>query len=121
MSRATVFGPGSTNSFTKFGSLMKPSDPIPQRLRDLARLESQKHVKRDLLRERRYGFCKKCGNTSVLVGFDSTPSARIGLWGRCRDDKDYTHHDFMSVSQAEYERLRDMPVDRRLNYWAFER
>ena len=123
MSRAKVFGPNSTFSFTKLGQLDRDraADSISKRTKDLIRLESQRFVQKDSTRERRYNFCTKCGITTVTIGFDKTPSARIGLWGRCVDNKDYTHHRMTHVSQGEYQRLRDMPVQERLSFWRYQR
>lgn len=123
MSRAKVFGPGSVGSMTKWGQLPTRSTvkPVPQRLKDMARIHAQKLIASDTTREWRYAFCRECGVTTVLVGFDETPSARIGLWSRCKDDRDYTHHKMVTIARAEYDKLKEWPVERRLTYWAFER
>lgn len=121
MSRSTIFGPGSTSSLTRLGQIAVPRDTIPKRLRDAARLENNKLVSAEQMRTRRYKFCTKCGSTTVLIGFDTTPSARVGLWGKCVDNKDYTHHKYVELAKGEYEVLRDLPIDERLNRWRFER
>ncbi|KAG8348135.1 hypothetical protein TRVL_01038 [Trypanosoma vivax] len=123
MSRSTLFGPGSLYSFTKFGSLNRsPTNCVlNKRMKDVFRLENQKHIRADVDRERRYRFCTKCGITTVTINFDVLPSARIGLWGRCANDADYTHHKMAEVSQREYEQLREMPVEERLHWWRFGR
>ena len=120
MSRSGVLGPGSVNSLTRHGVLNR-TQVAAKRLKDLFRLESQKHVRNDVDRERRYLFCPKCNTTTVTINFDKMPSARVGLWGRCVDDKDYTHHTFHAVSQSEYMRMRDMSAEERGSYWRFER
>lgn len=137
MSRASVLGPNSLFSFTKFGSfpiqkqrlaaaressLYGPSAGMSsgnRRLKELFRLENQKHIRNDLTRERRYRFCVQCGTTTVTVNFNNVPSARVGLWGRCVDNKDYTHHRFADLSQEEYMKLRDWPTEKRLNWWRY--
>ncbi|KEG12579.1 hypothetical protein DQ04_01601040 [Trypanosoma grayi] len=123
MSRSTVFGPGSQFSFTKFGTLARNRTDVTlnRRMKDAFRLENQKHIRNDVDRERRYRFCTKCGITSVTINFNTVPSARIGLWGRCVNDKDYTHHNLMELSQREYEQLREWPVERRVHWWRYER
>ena len=121
MSRANVFGPNSLYSFTKFGALNRSNGVVlNKRMKDVFRLENQKHMRNDFDRERRYRFCTRCGITSVTVNFDRVPSARVGLWGRCVNDQDYTHHRFTELSQREYEQVRDWPVEKRLNWWRFE-
>lgn len=72
-------------------------------------------------RERLYAMCVKCGCTTVTVNFDCVPSARVGLWGRCVDSKDYTHHSFATLSAPEYQRLREMSAEARLNWWRYGR
>jgi hypothetical protein len=121
MSRSTVFGPGSTFSLTKYGKLKAPVEPIPRRLRDACRIENNAKIAANTTRERRYSLCSKCGTTTVTIGFDQTPSARLGLWGRCTEAKDYTHHKFVALSKGEYDVLRDLPVDERLSRWRLER
>nr|CCC94656.1 conserved hypothetical protein [Trypanosoma congolense IL3000] len=122
MSRSTVFGPGSMYSFTKFGSFSRaPVSDMNKRMKDVFRLENQKHIRNDLDRERRYRFCTRCGITTVTINFNVVPSARIGLWGRCADDKDYTHHRTVDLSQREYELLRELPVKERLHWWRYGR
>jgi hypothetical protein len=121
MSRSTVFGPGSTFSLTKYGKLKMPVEPIPRRMRDASRIENNAKIAANTARERRYSLCSKCGTTTVTIGFDQTPSARLGLWGRCTEAKDYTHHKFVALSKGEYDVLRDLPVDERLSRWRFER
>jgi hypothetical protein len=121
MSRAKVFGAGSTFSLTKFGEIVPPSVPVPKRMKDMARLEAQKSIMAESVRRRRYNFCTQCGSTTLSIGFDETPSARIGLWGRCVGNKDYTHHRFVSVAKGEYDRLREMTTEERLNHWRYER
>lgn len=126
MSRSTIFGPGSLYSFTKFGGLQRSagltgSTAANKRLKDLFRLENQKHIRKDELRERKYQFCTRCGITSVTINFNEVPSARIGLWGRCVDEKDYTHHRFAELSQAEYKKLREWPVNKRLDWWRYDK
>lgn len=121
MSRASVFGPNSLYSFTRFGSLHRNSGAVmDQRTKDLFRLENQKHMRKDFQRERWYQLCTKCGITTVTVNFEAVPSARIGLWGRCVGDTDYTHHRFVDLSQREYEHIRDAPIEKRLHWWRFE-
>ncbi|RNF21161.1 uncharacterized protein Tco025E_03604 [Trypanosoma conorhini] len=122
MSRSNVFGPGSQFSFTKFGALNRnPTNVVlNRRVKDVFRLENQKHIRSDVDRERRYRLCTKCGITSVTVNFNVVPSARIGLWGRCVDDKDYTHHNLVELSQREYEELRELPVNERIHRWRYE-
>lgn len=118
MSRASVFGPGSQFSFTRFGAINRADGPeLTKRTKDLFRLENQKHMLNDVLRERRYRLCTRCGITTVTVNFDRVPSARIGLWGRCAGDRDYTHHRFVELSQREYQHIRDWPVPKRLSWW----
>lgn len=120
MSRSAVFGPNSLYSFTKFGSLNRHgTPPVSRRLKDLFRLENQKHMRNDATRERRYAFCVRCGITTVTVNFDAVPSARIGLWGRCANDSDYTHHSFTEISPTEYKKLREWPVEKRLHWWRY--
>ncbi|KAH9586528.1 hypothetical protein LSM04_007696 [Trypanosoma melophagium] len=123
MSRSTVFGPGSQFSFTKFGALRRTNSNVVlnRRVKDIFRLENQKHIRSDVDRERRYRFCTKCGITTVTINFSAVPSARIGLWGRCVNDKDYTHHNFVELSRREYEQLRDSPVEKRVHWWRYER
>ncbi|CBH16915.1 uncharacterized protein TEOVI_000609900 [Trypanosoma equiperdum] len=123
MSRSTVFGPGSLYSFTKFGSFNRsPTNcTLNKRMKDIFRLENQKHIRNDFDRERRYRMCTKCGITTVTINFNNVPSARVGLWGRCADDKDYTHHRMVDITQREYEVLRESPVEKRLNWWRYER
>ncbi|CCW70857.1 unnamed protein product [Phytomonas sp. Hart1] len=122
MSRSNVFGPNSLYSFTKFGAIPRShAFEANKRTRDLFRLESQRHMQRDFNRERRYRFCVRCGITTVMVNFDCVPSARIGLWGRCVNDSDYTHHRFAQLTQREHARLTEWPVERRLNWWLYER
>ncbi|CAG9575045.1 conserved hypothetical protein [Leishmania major strain Friedlin] len=121
MSRTNVFGPNSLYSFTKFGALNRSNGVVlSKRMKDTFRLENQKHMRKDFDRERRYRLCQRCGITSVTVNFDQVPSARVGLWGRCVDGKDYTHHRFVELSQREYEQLRDWPIEKRLNWWRYE-
>lgn len=121
MSRASVFGPNSLYSFTKFGSLNRNNCPVmSKRMKDAFRLENQRYMLRDTERERRYRLCTKCGITTVTVNFDKVPSARVGLWGRCVNDRDYTHHRFAELSRREYEHIRDWNIDKRLNWWRFE-
>ncbi|EPY31885.1 hypothetical protein STCU_03139 [Strigomonas culicis] len=121
MSRSSVFGPGSLYSFTKFGPLNRNNGVVlSKRMKDVFRLENQKYMKNDHDRERRYRLCTRCGITTVTVNFDQVPSARVGLWGRCVDDKDYTHHRFAALSQGEYEHIRDWPLEKRLNWWNYE-
>lgn len=128
MSRTSVFGPNSLYSFTRFGSLNRQGsnaargntgEPTNKRLKDLFRLENQKHIRRDNNRDRRYQFCVRCGITTMTVNFDQVPSARIGLWGRCVDDRDYTHHSFADLSAAEYRKLREWPTLKRLSWWRY--
>ncbi|EAN98690.1 hypothetical protein TcYC6_0075370 [Trypanosoma cruzi] len=125
MSRSNVFGPGSQFSFTKFGALNRATTAtnfaLNKRVKDIFRLENQKHIRNDLDRERRYRFCTKCGITSVTINFNAVPSARIGLWGRCVDDRDYTHHKLVELSQREYEQLRELPVKERIHWWRYDR
>ncbi|ESL07646.1 hypothetical protein TRSC58_04661 [Trypanosoma rangeli SC58] len=123
MSRSNAFGPGSQFSFTKFGALNRsPSNVVlNKRVKDVFRLENQRHIRNDVDRERRYRFCTKCGITSVTVNFNVVPSARIGLWGRCVDDKDYTHHNLVELSQREHKELRELPVKERIHWWRYER
>ncbi|RNF02997.1 hypothetical protein TraAM80_06047 [Trypanosoma rangeli] len=123
MSRSNVFGPGSQFSFTKFGALNRsPSNIVlNKRVKDVFRLENQRHIRNDMDRERRYRFCTKCGITSVTVNFNVVPSARIGLWGRCVDDKDYTHHNLVELSEREHKELRELPVRERIHWWRYER
>lgn len=121
MSRSTVFGPGSLYSFTKFGALNRSSAPtLDKRTKDLCRLESQKYMRKDSTRERRYRLCTRCGATTVTVNFDQVPSARIGLWGRCVDDKDYTHHRFVDLSAREHAIIRDWAPEKRMHWWRYE-
>jgi hypothetical protein len=120
MSRSGVIGPGSLTSFTRHGVLNR-NVTAPHRLKALFRLENQKHVRNDSQRERRYLFCPKCNTTTVTINFDQMPSARIGLWGRCVDGRDYTHHKFVGVSQADYMTLREMAPEERGSWWRFER
>ncbi|EPY38775.1 hypothetical protein AGDE_05154 [Angomonas deanei] len=89
-------------------------------MKDVFRLENQKHIKKDVARDRRYRLCTKCGITTVVINFDQVPSARVGLWGRCVNDSDYTHHRFADVSQREYEQLREWPTEKRLNWWRYD-
>ncbi|CUG87547.1 Hypothetical protein, putative [Bodo saltans] len=121
MSRASVFGPGSTYSLTKLGKLNLNGEVISKRLRDASRIENNAKIAANTTRDRKYNLCTKCGTTTVTIGFDQTPSARLGLWGRCVDDKDYTHHKYVVLSKGEYEALRDLPLDERLSRWRFER
>lgn len=94
---------------------------VSQRLKNAFRLESQDHMLKDYQREREYKFCLKCGSTTVTVNFENVPSARVGLWGRCDEGKDYTHHKFVTLTSAEYQKMREWPLDRRLSYWRFEK
>ncbi|CCW63447.1 unnamed protein product [Phytomonas sp. EM1] len=122
MSRSNVFGANSLFSFTKFGAIPRNTAfEANKRTRYLFSLENQKHIQRDHQRERRYRFCVQCGIITVTVNFDRVPSARIGLWGRCVDDRDYTHHRFVELTQREHARLKEWPVERRLNWWRYER
>lgn len=121
MSRVNAIGPNSLYSFTKFGTFQRGNGTVlSKRMKDAFRLENQKYMLRDANRERRYRFCTRCGITSVTVNFDQVPSARIGLWGRCADERDYTHHHLVELSQQEYEKVREWPIDKRLNWWRFE-
>lgn len=137
MSRSTVFGPNSLFSFTKFGSFpvqhqrmvaakesslygtSASTNSGNKRLKDLFRLENQKHIRKDATRERQYRFCVQCGTTTMTVNFSQVPSARLGLWGRCVDNKDYTHHRFADISAEEYRKLREWPAAKRLNWWRY--
>lgn len=137
MSRVSAFGPNSLFSFTRFGSFpvqhqrlvseresriygaSTGSSSGNKRLKDLFRLENQKHIRNDLTRERRYSFCVKCGTTTMTVNFNHVPSARLGLWGRCVDGLDYTHHRFAQISPEEYRKLREWPASKRLNWWRY--
>eukprot|EP00796_Vickermania_ingenoplastis_P003744 gene3744-2640_t len=110
MSRANAFGPNSLYSFTRFGSFPKRDGIAPCR-------SNQRHMLKDTARERRYAMCTRCGITTMTVNFDQVPSVRIGLWGRCADDKDYTHHRFVDLAPGEYRRLREMTVKKRLDWW----
>lgn len=120
MSRAKQFGPIFEKSLTRFGHLDLKSRASPA-MKESFRLENQSHMRKDVERQRLYSLCKLCGTTTVLVNFDKVPSARIGLWGRCKGDKDYTHHRYVSVSQSEYEGLKEKSPPERLNWLHYER
>jgi hypothetical protein len=117
MSRANVTGAFSNYSLTKFGRFKDA--PANKAMKAACRLESQSYMKRDSSRLRQYALCQKCGNTTVMVNFDQVPSARVGLWGRCVDDKDYTHHKYYPITQREYEQLRELPpTDRIVSFFS---
>lgn len=85
-----------------------------------ARLESQKHIKSDTERPRKYTLCTRCGVANLMINFEAVPSARFGMYGTCVDGKDYTHHKFTVIGADVYRRLQDMPRERRVQWW-FER
>lgn len=58
--------------------------------------------------------------TTVVMGFEQTPSARLGLFGRCVDGKDYTHHHFVHLTKDQYESCIDVPRDERLTKLFFD-
>lgn len=121
--RAKFVGPHSQFSLTKHGELVNPRQNQQSKYeRDMSRLTLQKFVINDPERQREamYHICRKCGLTTVVFGFERTPSARLGLFGRCRDDLDYTHHAFRRISKSQYEELRDVNRDERLTKVFFD-
>lgn len=83
-------------------------------------LLSQRYVQADGVRERRFAMCRKCGHTTITIGFDGTPSARLGMAGRCGNN-DFSHHAFQQISEQDYLQLRPMKLNERLTWFAFHR
>ena len=117
LDRASVCGPGWDLSMTRFGKITQPGTAGPK---ERFRLEAQKHMRNDTTRTRQYALCKKCGSMHVVVNFDVIPSARIGLWGKCVGGRDYTHHEFVAVSQSQYVRMQQMMPAQRITWFLFD-
>ena len=119
-SRLGNSGLGNQFSVTKFG---KPSFPypVPTGDKERLRLANQKHIQQDTSREKVYTFCKKCGNTRMTVNFNNLPSARIGLWTKCRNGMDYRHHVWVQILREDYIKMKEMELKERLNYYIFDR
>ena len=111
---------GSQFSLTKFGKLYLPGT-VPREDKERLRLGNQQYIRDDVTRERLYTFCKKCGNTRMTINFNLLPSARIGLWAKCRNGLDYRHHLWVKILEEDYQRMKDMNLGERLNYFIFER
>ena len=81
------------------------------------RLDEQPHMRGDT-RERKHALCRLCGSLTVTVNFSNVPSARLGMWGRCKDGKDFTHHRFVVIAEDHYKALRDRNVAERVRWWS---
>lgn len=85
-----------------------------------ASLLSQRHVSVNDTRERRFALCRRCGRSTVTIGFDGTPSARLGMFGSC-NGSDFTHHQLVPISEADYHHVRPMSTAERKNWVRFVR
>jgi hypothetical protein len=88
-------------------------------IKDRFRLAGKSVFKNDT-RQRNYAMCNVCGKTHTVVNFEAVPSARIGLFGRCKGDKDYTHHKFTFITQTQYDKMQAMEVEQRVTWLLFE-
>lgn len=120
-----VGGPGGAFSMTRDVTLAAEGEEpstrtrTPVALKQLFRLDAQKRADGDR-RTRAYYICKECGRTTQTVNFDAMPSSTIGLYGTCRDGRDYTHHKFKAVAAAQYERLNEEEdPEARLTMWRY--
>ncbi len=113
-----IGGPGSAQSLSRFGPMADPQ-PTPDYLKRKFRLSLQKHMQKDS-REKRYAFCSRCGLTTMTVNFDRVPSARLGLFGKCKDGRDFTHHKFTTLKESEYRALQSVKMEDRATWLNFD-
>ena len=97
---------------------------IPNYLKERFRLEKQKHVrdeeKAGTPRPRQYTMCSKCGLSTIVINFDAVPTARIGMFGTCKNGTDYTHHKFSVVTKEDYDMMKSMTKEERVQ-WMFNK
>jgi hypothetical protein len=131
LDRQRIAGGGSLNVASTVHVNPNAAPTTPAWLKDKFRLERQRHMQREAalaasstsataaVRTRRYVLCKRCGAASVLVNFDQVPSARVGMFGRCANEGDYTHHRFSTITAEEYQRLQSVPRAERVSSFLF--
>ena len=89
---ASLGGPGSQFSVSRFGHVRDPSKFQQSKSdRDALRLYNQRFIAKDpsMCADAKHAICRKCGVTTVVMGFEQTPSARLGLFGRCVEGIDF--------------------------------
>jgi hypothetical protein len=89
-----------------------------KREKDIMRLRTKQHLKGVAME---FHLCKKCGMTTTTAGFSRTPSARLGMFGRCAADLDYTHHHFVPLTADEHSKLEDIPREQRVSIMLWDK
>ena len=84
--------------------------------KDKFRLRNQAHIDPA---ELEHFLCVKCGSIMALRGFRNTPSAHIGINGRCKHGADYTHHKLRPIRSEVYMSLRTLDREERLTRYTF--
>ena len=84
------------------------------------RLSSQEFIVSDKDRTKKYSLCRKCGMTRMTVNWDVVPSARVGLYGECRNGLDYRHHNWIDIRGSDFQALKNMDCRDRLNHYIFD-
>ena len=87
----------------------------PSHVSNLSGLLEKKSVY-EAPRKKQHSLCSKCGSLMCTAGFDNTPSAAIGMWSRCVDNTDFTHHKFVALGEADYTRLRPLSAAERISW-----
>ena len=112
------------NKNTMLGELTKyklgSGGHIDVETRKRGSLLAQRHVTQNDTRERRCALCRRCGRSTVTIGFDGTPSARLGMFGSC-NGSDFTHHQLVPISEADYHHIRPMSTSERKNWVRYVR
>lgn len=86
------------------------------------RMQVQRQWQRDhkIGRTHNFALCKRCGITCAMANFDMLPTPRGGLGTQCRGDT-YDHHEFIAINEAEYDKMKDVPEQKRLTWFRFDR
>jgi hypothetical protein len=93
----------------------------PSRSEEAIRLTNQKRIRKDSSRSRECAFCKRCGALTYAINFDRVPSAYIGLHVKCIGGDQFTKHEYVKLTEAEWRVMTKMPVKERVNWYLFER
>eukprot|EP00758_Cryptobia_borreli_P017952 Tbor_TRINITY_DN623_c0_g1::TRINITY_DN623_c0_g1_i1::g.1608::m.1608 len=115
---------GAVGAFEKrvrINTELLENNPVKHAVKVRSSLKSQRHFLKGDTRERRYALCIKCGKTNLTVGFNNTPSARLGIHSACANELDFTHHRWRPISEHDYDSTRAMPLKDRINWFLFDK